>query len=685
MTTYGSGIASDSNDLWTQIDGYIQTTGWAVHDTVSNTSYKDRVYSSDGYLTTEKLFVRMRTGVTDEVVLGNTLKNSIYGDGYSNSVSFNMYQQWNTSANDGYSQIGQIGPRMIWARGTSTEVMVADFQHSKNGDWTTAVSGNLPFSPLNDQNANDAGMAAFDGHRYMYINMSPSRHIKYDFINDVSTTLTFAETLTAGKTLFPVYVYNATTDSEHVYHLTASTTSGQNFIRYNIATNDWVGRANPPWGALANDAGRMAWDGYDTIYATRGSSTTNFGYYSISGDTWTAGPAMPATVATGETMVFVPGDNTRPNRIYFTRGQATTFWSLDLNADGSPNGTWAVKAVTPATVSYNAKVCYIGNDYITLFPRSIPQAIARYNITSDTWTDKDGTTGVYYDIWGLQEDINYGSSVSPQKRNAHIPIKEGTSAQFWFFGDADRIAIVIKDANDVYDYIYMGTIDSYYTRASTLTTSTITAGINAIVTVDDGYIFTQGQNVTLYSQTTDAQVITHTGLDGYARNFMATEIATIDSVSGNTLYLTKSNNTYPVGTKIAVDPAPYAVTAFRANEAQMNNFIPTANASGITDAYLNQNNLSKIYVYECPASSELTGQSSEEARTGQYCLWPITIRSRYDGTAPEVRGQFKGVYIIGNTGSVTSGDIVTFQGNNYMVFSLPNYLEDMLFAFGPIA
>jgi hypothetical protein len=53
-----------------------------------------------------------------------------------------------------------------------------------------------------------------------------------------------------------------------------------------------------------------------------------------------------------------------------------------------------------------------------------------------------------------------GQGVVVQNHQTYVPCKEGSSTQFWYFGDQDRIAIVTKDINDVYDFFYIGVIDS---------------------------------------------------------------------------------------------------------------------------------------------------------------------------------------------------------------------------------
>lgn len=697
MATYGSGIASNSVDLWNKIDGYITTTtGWSVFDTVSATNYKDRVYVSDGYSGSEKLYMRMRTGVTDSHRNGVTLKRSI-ADGYSNSLAFNLYQYWNATANDGYGELGVIGPRVIYVRGGGTStVFTTDFQHSDAGNWSSESLGSLSMSPVTERNNSPIGVSTWDGKRYIYI---PSTDLsftdRYDVIENTNTSFANPNSLGAlsRATYGSCYVLDAATDTEYVYGLTQTATSGFQFVRLNITTNTWQGRANPPWNSTS-EAGKLCWDGYNNLYGIRASTTTSFAYYNIAADSWTSGPALPATAMRGSNIIYVPGTSARPNRLYMNTGDTSSaFYRLDLDAAGAPSGSWTAITSSPFTMGDSteggSRMYYFGGDHIWAGPtRTVTsQELMRYSITNNNWTNKAGTAGNIYDNWAHVLSQGGGSGAHPQNHQTYAPVKDGYSTQFWYFGDADRIAVVTKDFNNVYDMLYVGAIDSYYTRQQTVTTTTLTAGIERPVTVANGAIFAADQRVSLYDPSGNSTLISHTGLDGYVRRYVPGEIVTIKSVSGNNLILMNVANNYAAGTRVGIDPAPYGISAFRNNLFQMNNHVPKA---GTSFRPPNSNNMSQsiqLYKYACPVPSEITRQSANEARTGQYMLWPFVISDTSQFAGDEVRGQLKGVYVVDTTGTAAVGDIITFQGNSYLLFSFNStfYNESRFFAIGPLS
>lgn len=698
MAIYGSGIASNSVDLWNRIDGYVSMTpGWSTHDTVSTTTYKDRIYVSDGYNGIEKLYVRMRTGVSDPHRNGITLKRTSSGDGYTASVAFNLYQYWNSSAHDGYGELGIIGPRVIYIRGFNTSnVFVTDFQQSDLGNWSSEFLSNLSVAANTERNNGNNAIAGWDGKKFIYIPHSDATITdRYNIIEGTNTSFANPGSFFGARSTYgTVFIKEQSTDTEYIYGFGQSATSGFQFGRLNLTTNSWAGRANPPWNT-SSEGGKACWDGYNTIYAIRAASSTSFGYYSISGDSWTSGPSLPATAFRGSNLLYIPGTSTRPNRLYMNIGENSgAFYRLDLNVDGTPSGSWTANTGSPYGMGDisegGARMYYLGGDYIWANPRgqTTNQEFMRYNLNTNTWTNKAGTAGNIYDNWAHVTTMGGGHWACPQNHQTHIPCKEGLSTQFWYFGDADRIVVVTKDINNVYDFIYVGMTDSYYTRQQAVTTTTLTAGIEKAVTVNNGAIFSENQRVSLYDPSGNSNIVSHNGLDGYQRNYVPGEIVTIKSVSGNNLIIYNVNNNYAIGTKIGVDPAPYGITGFRNHIIQMNNHIPKAGGAYRVPDSNNTSQVAQLYKYVCPVSTEITSQSANEARTGQYMLWPLVIQDLSTAAAgDEIRGQLKGVYIVDNNGTAAAGDVVTFQGNTYLLFSFNStfYEESRLFAIGPLS
>jgi hypothetical protein len=697
MATYGSGIASNSVDLWNKIDGYISTTtGWSTYDTFSSGNVKERVYVSDGYSGNEKIYVRMRTGAVDPHRNGVTLKKTGADDGYTGSVAFNMYQYWNATAKDGYGELGVIGPRVIYVRGLNTsQVFITDFQQSILGNWASEIVSNLSIAANTERNSSGVSSPTWDGKKFIYIPSSDYGFTnRHDFIENANAQFANPGAFVSARGAYGTcYVLDSATDTEYLYGFNQSTISGSQFYRLNLTTNAWQGRADPPWSSSA-EAGKICWDGYNRLYAIRCQFTTSFAHYNISADTWTSGPALPFTAFRGSNIIYVPGTATRPNRLYANAGEFSAAMArLDLAADGTPSGSWVSTTSAPYGMGDSAeggcRLYYFGGDYIWAGPtRTLTnQELMRYSITNDNWTNQAGTAGQAYDNWAQVTSHGGGGGALPQNHQTYIPVKDGLSTQFWYFGDADRIAVVTKDINNVYDFLYVGMIDSYYTRQQTTITTTLTPGIEKSVTVTNGAIFSAEQKVSLYDPSGNSAIVSHTGLDGYVRRYVPAEIVTIKSVSGNDLVLYSVSNTYATGTKIGVDLAPYGITGYRNHLIQMNNHIPKSTSAYRAPTSSNTSQNAQLYKYVCPVPKEITTQSANESRTSQYMLWPLVIQNTSTFSGDEVRGQLKGVYIVDDNGTAAAGDVITFQGNTYLLFSFNStfYNESRLFAFGPLS
>lgn len=675
-----TGTANNSQDLWDIIDGYITSTpGWSLHATISS---KDKVYRSEGSSGNERIYARMSTGRTDKHRIGSILKHSSMGDGYTNSLAFNIYQYFSDTNLDGYNELGVFGPEVFFYRGSGTsQVWAGDWQNS-NADpqgvfyWDRLPDGSYTFSA--DHNNTNSAYHTFDGKRYIY-STSDSLLQKYDIVEGGSTTLASSP---AGRVMGTTYVVNSSTGTEHLYGGTSSATSGQQFVRYNIQSNNWQYVANPPWNT-STDSRSSAWDGYNTLYVGRGGNLNQFAYYNIPNDTWAWGPPFPWTTQYGSVLIYVPAnaENGLPqDALYVTRGLNTSnFARLYINANGTPSGSWTALASAPNEFWAGTDGFYAGGDYIFVTHGADnsdgQRTVSKYKISTSTWSNVNINTVPFSQFGG-------GGGFIFSNHQTYVPASdEGSQTEFWYFADEDHIIIVTKDSNGVYDYIYLGIIDSYYSRLSASLTTSASSGSGVIVAVDDASIFSAGQKVMISDMSDGAGAFTEqVGTDLVSRKFYPAEMTQIDKISGNNLTLANLKNSYPIGARIGVDPQPVGLTGYRSNRIQMLNHV-NINLSGASSGLVPQ-----IYKYNCPVSAEITAQSAEEDRTEQYMLWPLVVSNSRDFAGEEVRGQMKGVYIVDGGGTAEAGDLVTFLGENYLLFQFDSghYSEGRLFAFGPV-
>jgi hypothetical protein len=565
---------------------------------------------------------------------------------------------------------------MYWQRGNSN-VYKGDFQNSNSTDlasrwfWT---------QPTNAAFATDNGRDhySYDGKRYQYYN-NDSSFARWDVVEGTHETLASGLNTMDGH----AYAIDSSTGNEHIFYVTGTGTSGLQFRRYDIATNSHVTRSNTSWNTNSSE-GAGTWNGRDTMYFFRGNTSTSWGYYDIPTDNWTAGTTTGLASFRGGSVIYVPASSENGltnDRLYVWRGTGTgTFYSIDILSSGVPTGTWATRASSPLGNMENGDLFYFGGDYIFGCTPidTVDREVLRYQISTNTWTRVD--------IFGfpIVADARTGGNISYHQ--THVPVDdEGSTTDFWFFGSADRLAIVTKGVNSEYDFVYAGLISSYYDRTFATLSAGISAGADVVVSVDDGSIFTEGQLVILSDQTNaTGDLFQQVGTDQKTRLFLNGEQASIKSVNGNNITLVNVQYNYPAGSRMGIDIQPVGVTAFRSNRMMMLNHLPQSFPDGATRTTIS--GPAATYKWACTSTSELTAQSAEESRTGQYMLWPIAIARNWNHAKQEVRGQFNGVFIVDDAGTAVAEDLITFLGENYMLFQFDNdfYNEDRLFAFGPV-
>lgn len=687
MTSY-SGTFLNSNHAFAALDGYILATpGWSLHATVSS---RDKVYTSVGSSGNERIFVRMTAGLEDPNLNGGILRKPALGDGYANSIVLRTYSNFNSSALDGYGETGLVGPLDIFQK--ANYMYFTDFQNSYkdpgNSLYTFYSYPGYPASTDSDYPGSTVGRSTFDGGHFVYTNFNSS-FSRCDLNTLLATTLTSGASRMFGLT----YCVNSSDKKAYIYATTETGTSGNQFIRYDISANSWTYMANTPWNNRGN-GGVGAWNGRDKLYFFQGLDGASFGYYDIPSGVWTSGPSYGSTYY-GNRLLYIiktAANALAYDRLYLMRGIDTnSFVYLNINPDGTPNGSWTAAASLPfVSGNWGGRLWNFDNENIFYQTTSnysgSGRDVRRYNIASDTWFATN--------IFAAPEGPQGGDEHLGHNHYCKIPISdEGPSTQFWFIGSADNFSIVTKDSLSQYDFIYAGLISSYYSRSYATTTGAVSSGVNQSVTVSNGALFTVGQKVFIGDfASTVTSPITQVGLDGVSRKFLPHEQTTVVAKSGNIITLSKLNYGYPSGARVGVDLQPVGVTSFRKNTIHMNNHVNTT-LSNATSGLIPQ-----MYRFSCPTKSEITNQSAEDTRTGQYMLWPLTVRgpwsspahsgTDYSHSGTEVRGQLNGVYIVDTTGTATAEDYITFLGNNYILFSFTHtgniYGDSRLFAFGPL-
>lgn len=163
----------------------------------------------------------------------------------------------------------------------------------------------------------------------------------------------------------------AYTGGDRIYALRGD--NSRAFGYYSISGDSWSSLANTPQNV--QQGGALAYGGGNTLYAFRGSNSDTFWGYNIATNNWSTLEPTPERVRQGSDLVWTGGDD-----IFAFRGANNDFWSYSILSD-----SWTVQANAPATVGYGSDLVYTGGNSIYAFCGNNQTFFWRYNISSDSW------------------------------------------------------------------------------------------------------------------------------------------------------------------------------------------------------------------------------------------------------------------------------------------------------------
>jgi hypothetical protein len=175
---------------------------------------------------------------------------------------------------------------------------------------------------------------------------------------------------------------------DRIYALRGDNSS--DFGYYSISGNSWSSLANTPQSV--QQGGALAYGGGNFLYALRGSNSDAFWQYNIAADIWITLEPTPNNVRQGGELVWTGGDD-----IYaFGRNNNNDFWHYSISSD-----SWTDMADTPATVGYGSDLVYTGGNSIYAFCGNNQTFFWRYNISSDSWSSLANAPASVTDGGGL--------------------------------------------------------------------------------------------------------------------------------------------------------------------------------------------------------------------------------------------------------------------------------------------
>lgn len=156
------------------------------------------------------------------------------------------------------------------------------------------------------------------------------------------------------------------------------------FMRYDITTDSWEILANTDFGSptdhilnTVTSGGDLAYDNSDTIYAIQGGNYSGFSSYSITANSWTTLPNLPAVSnAEGAQIEY----DATSNAIYYIPANNKTFlFKYDISSS-----TWSQLEDAPATLSTSAAMRAVSGILYILRGGST-QNFYTYNIAKASW------------------------------------------------------------------------------------------------------------------------------------------------------------------------------------------------------------------------------------------------------------------------------------------------------------
>jgi hypothetical protein len=177
----------------------------------------------------------------------------------------------------------------------------------------------------------------------------------------------------------------------------------------------WYIRPSAPW--TINKGGALAYAGGDRVYALRGDGFKDFGYYSISGNTWSSLRDTNHNVKQGGDLEY-GGDI----YLYAFRGdKEKDFWRYNIS-----NNNWASMADAPEKVDEGGSLLYDGSDYIYAFGGKSKQ-FWRYDISGDNWDTLDDAP----------QKVGFGSDLLYPGGNYIYAFRGANKTDFWRYNIND--------------------------------------------------------------------------------------------------------------------------------------------------------------------------------------------------------------------------------------------------------
>lgn len=681
---YKNGYTSNSYQLSSIIHAAMLEAGWEmVSDNAGGEDeYSvDKVFYSPGEDGYQNIYVRVAAGLSDIVSHGNI--QYPFSDGYTEYVNLFAYQYYpdNGYPESGVNEIGRFGP--AWYVNDVTSNIRMHSLYSNSNSPLTVVS-----SPYAYYNWSRYSRELTDGGRYLFYNMywdatnsdrylgwmDLARPIGFPYYPDFQGSVMFYS-LGYGQRA----VYSRRAANEKFIWALEDARNGSGYpgwSHYNIdngTTYYWYCGSTssylPPWGT--NNSG-FGWliqgvrrNKKRYLYAARGENTTTWARWDMDNLTWTSmSPATPANIYYGSYAIYIMKEITgyTYDRIYVAAGNGTGFYSIAIDDNGDPTGSWTTHAVMPFSVTQNgcAVITCPGGDKL----------IATYPGTSSAWawtfpTSPTGTgswSGI--SVTGLSSNVDgtYNRVTSYALQHhllSRVRVEEQSLTRYWVFVNKNRVVVVTFPAESTSgcNFAYAGYFKPYADGPTTI----IEMVDSTHFVVADITKFKVGASYKIVNMGPGTSFTTHYGKTVQRSLGEVVSIVAVDYVE-SVITTSATTQTYTEGALIGEEVQPVGVFLSGREELQVLN-------STNTDGFINSNPVFQTYKLGTPYS--FYSQNLCE-RVDGTTTWPIVLTQasfsnyRYG----EIRGELDGV--LSGYSSLTNGSTYTRDGKTYIKFSLYN-------------
>lgn len=667
---YSTGEVNSLNQFYDVLASFMTGSGWTLYDNIPITGSRDRVFFSSGSTGKQNMYYRLSSNEFNNMFKDPADAHVVYP-----YVFIRGYHSWNPSTHTGSGEYGVMGPLAFSGQeyNNTADWWMFTFQRGDGSVLGSALSGSKYLMAGGISSSFQiplSGPNSFDGRRKIWNSGIAATPITLvDLPTSEFTGLAY--TSTPGETGH-VVVCSTASNSDTVYSLTtragAFAGAGQ-LLAFDVAGQAYFNTSTIPAGTVTLDGRNMVWDGGDYIYVMRTNTTTGFYRYSISQNSWTTLTVTPATVQlrtpssaqTSTAMVYVPNSVTGIGQdvIYALPDAGTTIWRYDVTSNAWRSAGSTGELTSPITIHLAVALVWDRVKYLYVIDTYTNKVIYRSDLTTAPGTfSMVGSTDTVLRRVGSIHLMNYLTS--------KVRSSNSRSGKYFLHGDVDSVRVVYRVGtsfrNGEYYWGYLGKYDtSYATSIATVTTAS-SPGPNSLISVDDTTNFYSGQIVMLANWSGSSHF----------------EKVQIRSVSAPYSLYCSVTSSFPVGTKVGMDPAQCIVTGDHGI-----GIAPIDSAGYHTD-------LEPAWYYVNPEYKNALGDIGNPSSRGEFLPARFAIynnESWADTSGPRTRrynklerlGYLKNVYVLtmNDYPSPRNEDFISVDGSTYICFN-PREVKDLV-------